>query len=190
MYIQKCVDLGHREGDPEFPEAWCLVRRSRGGLWGWKRAGLAGSCPILNKSQLQAAGASLSGRILLIVYARRKTHETHTIRIISATQANRKERQAYAHLGNQSSPKRTRWLNCRGKSVRRFVVTLKKARLRRSSAFTMSARKLSPYEASRDLSGSDLAQALRKLGYSITRQAGSHLRLTTSEPGGHHLTIP
>ncbi|WHZ27981.1 MAG: hypothetical protein OJF51_002779 [Nitrospira sp.] len=30
----------------------------------------------------------------------------------------------------------------------------------------------------RDLSGRDLAQTLRKLGYSITRQAGSHLRLT------------
>lgn len=42
----------------------------------------------------------------------------------------------------------------------------------------------------RDLSGSDLAQALRKLGYSITRQAGSHLRLTTYEHGEHHLTIP
>ena len=41
----------------------------------------------------------------------------------------------------------------------------------------------------RDLSGSDLAQALRKLGYSITRQAGSHLRLTTFEHGEHHLTI-
>ena len=42
----------------------------------------------------------------------------------------------------------------------------------------------------RDLSGSDLAQALRKFGYSITRQAGSHLRLTTYEHGEHHLTIP
>jgi predicted RNA binding protein YcfA (HicA-like mRNA interferase family) len=42
----------------------------------------------------------------------------------------------------------------------------------------------------RDLSGSDLAQALRKLGYSITRQAGSHFRLTTYEHGEHHLTIP
>lgn len=42
----------------------------------------------------------------------------------------------------------------------------------------------------RDLSGSDLAQALRKLGYSITRQSGSHLRLTTHERGEHHLTIP
>ena len=42
----------------------------------------------------------------------------------------------------------------------------------------------------RDLSGSDLAQALRKFGYSITRQAGSHIRLTTSEHGEHHLTIP
>jgi predicted RNA binding protein YcfA (HicA-like mRNA interferase family) len=42
----------------------------------------------------------------------------------------------------------------------------------------------------RDLSGSDLAQALRKLGYSMTRQTGSHLRLTTYEHGEHHLTVP
>ena len=42
----------------------------------------------------------------------------------------------------------------------------------------------------RDLSGSDLAHALRKLGYSVTRQTGSHLRLTTYEHGEHHLTIP
>ena len=42
----------------------------------------------------------------------------------------------------------------------------------------------------RDLSGSDLAQSLRKLGYSVTRQTGSHLRLTTYEHGEHHLTIP
>lgn len=42
----------------------------------------------------------------------------------------------------------------------------------------------------RDLSGSDLAQSLRKLDYSITRQTGSHLRLTTHEHGEHHLTIP
>lgn len=42
----------------------------------------------------------------------------------------------------------------------------------------------------RDLSGSDLAHALRKLGYSVTRQTGSHLRLTTLEHGEHHLTIP
>jgi predicted RNA binding protein YcfA (HicA-like mRNA interferase family) len=42
----------------------------------------------------------------------------------------------------------------------------------------------------RELSGSDLAQALRTLGYSMTRQTGSHLRLTTHEHGEHHLTIP
>lgn len=42
----------------------------------------------------------------------------------------------------------------------------------------------------RDLSGSELAQSLRKLGYSLTRQTGSHLRLTTHEHGEHHLTIP
>jgi predicted RNA binding protein YcfA (HicA-like mRNA interferase family) len=42
----------------------------------------------------------------------------------------------------------------------------------------------------RDLSGADLAQVLHKLGYVVTRQTGSHLRLTTQEHGEHHLTIP
>lgn len=42
----------------------------------------------------------------------------------------------------------------------------------------------------RDLSGQDLAQRLSRLGYSVTRQTGSHLRLTTPEHGEHHLTIP
>ncbi|MBX3329032.1 MAG: BrnT family toxin [Nitrospira sp.] len=45
-------------------------------------------------------GGSLNGRIILIVYTRRKVHETHTIRIISARQANRKERQAHARLAD------------------------------------------------------------------------------------------
>ena len=42
----------------------------------------------------------------------------------------------------------------------------------------------------RDLSGRDLAQALAVLGYEITRQTGSHLRLTTQQKGEHHVTIP
>jgi len=42
----------------------------------------------------------------------------------------------------------------------------------------------------RDISGADLVKALRILGYQITRQTGSHLRLTTSENGTHHVTIP
>ncbi len=42
----------------------------------------------------------------------------------------------------------------------------------------------------RNLSGADLAQALKKLGYSVTRQAGSHMRLTTQQQGEHHVTIP
>jgi predicted RNA binding protein YcfA (HicA-like mRNA interferase family) len=42
----------------------------------------------------------------------------------------------------------------------------------------------------RDLSGSQLVQALSILGYSVTRQTGSHVRLTTSECGEHHVTIP
>ena len=42
----------------------------------------------------------------------------------------------------------------------------------------------------RDLSGIELAKKLEVLGYSITRQVGSHIRLTTSENGQHHVTIP
>lgn len=42
----------------------------------------------------------------------------------------------------------------------------------------------------RDVSGSDLAKALRALGYTPTRQAGSHLRLTTFVGGEHHVTVP
>jgi len=42
----------------------------------------------------------------------------------------------------------------------------------------------------RDLSGRALAQALGTYGYVVTRQSGSHLRLTTAEGGEHHLTVP
>jgi predicted RNA binding protein YcfA (HicA-like mRNA interferase family) len=42
----------------------------------------------------------------------------------------------------------------------------------------------------RDLSAEDLIKALAKLGYEITRQTGSHIRLITQENGEHHLTIP
>ncbi|HAK96994.1 MAG TPA: hypothetical protein DCM87_18890 [Planctomycetes bacterium] len=42
----------------------------------------------------------------------------------------------------------------------------------------------------RDLSGVELAGALRVLGYGIDRRSGSHIRLTTSRGGEHHVTIP
>lgn len=42
----------------------------------------------------------------------------------------------------------------------------------------------------RDLAGLKLAKRLEVLGYRITRQTGSHLRLTTEQQGEHHLTIP
>jgi predicted RNA binding protein YcfA (HicA-like mRNA interferase family) len=42
----------------------------------------------------------------------------------------------------------------------------------------------------RDLTGAELAKALRILGYSITRQSGSHLRITTEVGGQHHEVIP
>jgi HicA-like toxin of HicAB toxin-antitoxin system len=37
---------------------------------------------------------------------------------------------------------------------------------------------------------SPAARRLGRLGYEVTRQTGSHLRLSTSEHGQHHVTIP
>ncbi|MEQ9411969.1 MAG: type II toxin-antitoxin system HicA family toxin [Fuerstiella sp.] len=42
----------------------------------------------------------------------------------------------------------------------------------------------------RDESGRQLAKRLESLGYSITRQKGSHMRLTTTQNKEHHVTIP
>ncbi|MDP3010733.1 MAG: type II toxin-antitoxin system HicA family toxin [Methylococcales bacterium] len=42
----------------------------------------------------------------------------------------------------------------------------------------------------RDLSGLELAKKLSVLGYSVSRQNGSHIRLTTQINGEHHITIP
>ena len=43
----------------------------------------------------------------------------------------------------------------------------------------------------RDLSGADLVKALRRLGYEVTRQRGSHVRLTATVEGRtHHITVP
>lgn len=42
----------------------------------------------------------------------------------------------------------------------------------------------------RELSGEELAKLLKKYNYQITRQTGSHMRLTTSMQGEHHITIP
>jgi predicted RNA binding protein YcfA (HicA-like mRNA interferase family) len=42
----------------------------------------------------------------------------------------------------------------------------------------------------RDLSGKDFIKALDLLDYEVTRQTGSHVRLTTQRNGEHHITIP
>ncbi|MBI5218756.1 MAG: type II toxin-antitoxin system HicA family toxin [Bacteroidia bacterium] len=42
----------------------------------------------------------------------------------------------------------------------------------------------------RDLSGSQLIKKLQNLGYKVTRQSGSHVRLTTNLNGEHHITVP
>ena len=38
----------------------------------------------------------------------------------------------------------------------------------------------------RDWSGADLTKRLAVLGYGVTRQTGSHVRLTTQQGGEHH----
>jgi predicted RNA binding protein YcfA (HicA-like mRNA interferase family) len=42
----------------------------------------------------------------------------------------------------------------------------------------------------RDLSGQELVKVLERLGYEVSRQTGSHIRLTTLHNGEHHITIP
>ncbi|MBX9772162.1 MAG: type II toxin-antitoxin system HicA family toxin [Candidatus Obscuribacterales bacterium] len=39
----------------------------------------------------------------------------------------------------------------------------------------------------RDVSSKDLVAALKAFGYEVTRQTGSHIRLTTTQGGEHHL---
>ena len=41
----------------------------------------------------------------------------------------------------------------------------------------------------RDLTGVELSK-LGRLGYTVTRQTGSHLRLTSGQHGEHHVTVP
>lgn len=42
----------------------------------------------------------------------------------------------------------------------------------------------------RDVSGLALATLLKVFGDAVTRQKGSHLRLTTHQGGEHHVTVP
>lgn len=42
----------------------------------------------------------------------------------------------------------------------------------------------------RNLSGTQLIEALEQLGYQPTRQTGSHVHLTGLQPKEHHLTVP
>jgi predicted RNA binding protein YcfA (HicA-like mRNA interferase family) len=42
----------------------------------------------------------------------------------------------------------------------------------------------------RDVGGEELAALLRRYGYEVTRQTGSHMRLTTTQEGEHHITVP
>jgi predicted RNA binding protein YcfA (HicA-like mRNA interferase family) len=42
----------------------------------------------------------------------------------------------------------------------------------------------------RDVSGAELVAALGRIGYRVTRQVGSHVRVTTALGGEHHVTVP
>jgi predicted RNA binding protein YcfA (HicA-like mRNA interferase family) len=42
----------------------------------------------------------------------------------------------------------------------------------------------------RDVAAGDLVKALARFGYRVTRQKGSHIRLTTDQGGEHHEVVP
>ena len=42
----------------------------------------------------------------------------------------------------------------------------------------------------RDIDGQQLVKALQVLGYEVTRQRGSHIRITTTQNGEHHEVVP
>jgi predicted RNA binding protein YcfA (HicA-like mRNA interferase family) len=43
----------------------------------------------------------------------------------------------------------------------------------------------------RDVSGEELVRSLRRFGYEVTRQTGSHIRVTSKLKGiEHHVTVP
>lgn len=42
----------------------------------------------------------------------------------------------------------------------------------------------------RNISATELISSLQKFGYVITRQKGSHIRVSTTINGQHHLTVP
>ena len=42
----------------------------------------------------------------------------------------------------------------------------------------------------RDLSGADFVKRFARFGSSVTRQTGSHMRLTSASGGEHHITLP
>lgn len=42
----------------------------------------------------------------------------------------------------------------------------------------------------RDMDAASLIKALARIGYQVTRQTGSHIRLSASYPQQHHVTVP
>lgn len=42
----------------------------------------------------------------------------------------------------------------------------------------------------RDVNGDELVKGLRRLGYEVDRQVGSHVILRTKEPRPHSVTVP
>jgi predicted RNA binding protein YcfA (HicA-like mRNA interferase family) len=42
----------------------------------------------------------------------------------------------------------------------------------------------------RAISGDELVKALQHFGYRVVRQKGSHMSLTTTQNGEHHLIVP
>ncbi|MBO0931098.1 type II toxin-antitoxin system HicA family toxin [Fibrella aquatilis] len=42
----------------------------------------------------------------------------------------------------------------------------------------------------RDVSGKDLIKLLKRFGYEVVSQNGSHIKVTTEQNGQHHIAVP
>ena len=42
----------------------------------------------------------------------------------------------------------------------------------------------------RTISGDELVKLLQRFGYRLAKQKGSHMKLTTTQKGEHHLVVP
>jgi uncharacterized protein len=93
--------VGHPEGDRQLRETWVPFEEATTIFADSDALDGEDTEHSTHERRRQRIGRSSTERILFVVYTIRRTeYEKDTIRIISARQASRKERQAYTRLAN------------------------------------------------------------------------------------------